>query len=1138
MAEHTVMLELEQASLIFMAPPDLVTREQRQAAQDIILNFRKTLMPYALCQYILEHSKNDYALFQAATTIKEAIIKDWALLGPDAVEALRSFLLRYITNHITLQSYVREQILQTVAVILKRATLDKKGKSCDGLFEDVTALISSGNITMQLVACSMLTSLLNEYSYTNRTSTVGLTWEFHMKCKRAFEQSDLKRVFMFTLKVLNEIEVQPSPLSREATAFLNRILSIAEQVLSWEFTTRGGSINHAYSSNPNASLKPPSGWRDILLDKNTLSLFFRIHQKARFNSEMAHHSLQCLVQLASLNGVIFTEETCQQYLAQYIDGFLQMLSQIELQEYENFGVACIFKNLLLVFTIQHINSLDVILFKSFIQTLTTLTCNIGRLAAQEESMHKDNTIYMESYEKLLESWTRLTIEVNSLPPGCLLVPATQIFNSYMQCHLAPPDGTRPVNADNSEEDIDELEEDDRYKFSDQLWSIGSLGRIVPEHSVPLLSKILEDRVSQISSHLHRLQQHREMVSSHETTVDISGLHSLQEDIHWSILVAGNLLADGDDGETPSIPSSIMKYSISQSKYIDLNLTLKILSSPGHKLDPAHEMNVDPVIRLIASIFRMCEVENQAIEAKLNEFLSPQVSSTIMWYLERWSDAYLLHDEMEYTEMSLALAASFGMDTDGVKWTVNFILQKIVATLSVWGSEPQLISDTLELLIDMAEQRSRAVYVSQSEVLWKLATLESNQEHPVSTLSPLARRQFMKAMILAGCGIKDSNREEQYWKLLLRSNHERFLMLVESPDYIAGKELSRQQFLYHLETLIGVATATQNTIAKEMFQFMAPLLNHVIKAVDIHHNYEDIITTSFELFSEVVSKMLPYLKTADSNTLYQLCLSAIQTYARHNLGRQCISADDEQETKFKDIILIMEMLTNLMSKDMLNFKKDDQETIGDHCIDGATVVVYGLELIVPLMSAEMLKFPVLCSCYFQLISYLADLYSEKFCQLPHQLFNSIMASIELGFNCYAKETVEHCFQTINNLAEYFLKISLASLNPQVQPNLQSTLGHFLKVLFKMLILDNFDLQLQEVGSTTLFCLICCNQDLYKDLVNQLIQVQPEEYKNRLLQAFNELTPPTLQLSVTRPNKIAFRTNFDVFLNNVRGFLCVR
>ena len=48
----------------------------------------------------------------------------------------------------SLQSYVREQVLQTVAVILKRSTLDTKGTTCDSLFQDVTQLIGSGNVTM------------------------------------------------------------------------------------------------------------------------------------------------------------------------------------------------------------------------------------------------------------------------------------------------------------------------------------------------------------------------------------------------------------------------------------------------------------------------------------------------------------------------------------------------------------------------------------------------------------------------------------------------------------------------------------------------------------------------------------------------------------------------------------------------------------------------------------------------------------------------------------------------------------------------------------------------------------------------------------------------------------------------------
>ena len=57
-------------------------------------------------------------------------------------------------------------------------------------------------------------------------------------------------------------------------------------------------------------------------------------------------------------------------------------------------------------------------------------------------LHKDDTIYMESYEKLLESWMSLIQNVDSLPPGSLCVSATQVFNSYLQCHLAAPDGIR------------------------------------------------------------------------------------------------------------------------------------------------------------------------------------------------------------------------------------------------------------------------------------------------------------------------------------------------------------------------------------------------------------------------------------------------------------------------------------------------------------------------------------------------------------------------------------------------------------------------------------------------------------------------------------------------------------------------
>lgn len=38
------------------------------------------------------------------------------------------------------------------------------------------------------------------------------------------------------------------------------------------------------------------------------------------------------------------------------------------------------------------------------------------------------------------------------------------------------------------DEVDEIEEDDRDRFADQLCSIGILGRLAPEHCVPLLAK--------------------------------------------------------------------------------------------------------------------------------------------------------------------------------------------------------------------------------------------------------------------------------------------------------------------------------------------------------------------------------------------------------------------------------------------------------------------------------------------------------------------------------------------------------------------------------------------------------------------------------------------------------------------------
>lgn len=83
-------------------------------------------------------------------------------------------------------------------------------------------------------------------------------------------------------------------------------------------------------------------------------------------------------------------------------------------------------------------------------------------------------------------------------------------------------------------------------------------------------------------------------------------------------------------------------------------------------------------------------------------------------------------------------------------------------------------------------------------------------------------------------------------------------------------------------------------------------------------------------------------------------------------------------------------------------------------------------------------------------------------------------------------------------------------------------------------------LSKCNIFTVICLSCFFfQDGYRDLVNQLLQHQTDPmYRQRLLEAFNNLTPPSLNMAINRVSKIAFMNNFGNFLINVRGFLCVK
>ncbi len=89
-------------------------------------------------------------------------------------------------------------------------------------------------------------------------------------------------------------------------------------------------------------------------------------------------------------------------------------------------------------------------------------------------------------------------------------------------------------------------------------------------------------------------------------------------------------------------------------------------------------------------------------------LSPEVGSTLMWFMRRWSVTYLSLQERFYAEISLALVTAFGENTEGAAWSIAFLLSKILSNLTSpeRNSEPGLVKDTVLLLISLVDIKEK------------------------------------------------------------------------------------------------------------------------------------------------------------------------------------------------------------------------------------------------------------------------------------------------------------------------------------------------------------------------------------------------------------------------------------------------
>lgn len=162
-----------------------------------------------------------------------------------------------------------------------------------------------------------------------------------------------------------------------------------------------------------------------------------------------------------------------------------------------------------------------------------------------------------------------------------------------------------------------------------------------------------------------------------------------------------------------------------------------------------------------------------------------------------------------------------------------------------------------------------------------------------------------------------------------------------------------------------------------------------------------------------------------------CLMLCKTHASFQMHADSVASGYSQVSKrqgllHRDLRALLRLLTHLTQRDLIDFGDEGAgagaanglgpdagagEGAGaangvEQTVDVARLVFLGLDILIPLISLELLGYPKLCLLYFQLLAYMMEVSAAK----PHKYVWSLCTPEHLKMQpCYSNSQSDHCTQ---------------------------------------------------------------------------------------------------------------------------------
>ena len=994
-----VIMDMEgMRSAVEQASQGLAHPAHRAAAESTLMEFRRSPHALGACRHILEQSTVTEAAFQAAATLRDAALRDWAALPPAERSGLRQFCLHLVlVKSPPPPPVVVSQIISTLAVLLKRAWLDAGADRGGMLSEAENAVSQASTAGARRTGLLLFAGVITEFSPTT-ASPMNLPWDFHERCRASLEKDFLQHFFAHGAGIARAAAEGGGALGGTDDGVCVAALRLMSTALAWDFarggndqlTAGGGGFGYVPDSHRSGAdggdngaidavkIAPGPGWRNVLLVPGCNDWLFALHAEASRRchaaaNDAAANAVACaaravVVSLCSLSGGVFvpaaedpTASTRRRHFVQCAGALAQTLlparNALALAAQgvgEEALVDCV-RGLAALATIHPAGDFllpleagaaeavvsnpgggDVTAL-SMIGELTMECLHAGVLSTAAEGSAGEEVLWM-----LMEAWGSLLANAvwQSPAAGPEATTPPELVAGAAQVFQAYLQAGLAAAAEAAFEEDDGQEEEGKAgaaALDERLALAAVLARAAPDATMPLLKAAAEAKKQALSAAVS---------TGADPTVPL-------EELWWLGRLIPHVLADAFEGEIPLPPDALAECT-------------------GKATREGVESPVDALSTEFISLTCLC------LDEGARRALSPRLMETLAWGTARWVDTYLMPEDTGgslhaaiFAGQALGLRGDEGgegrvyrganktrpaafSEAGGGGRALDALLRVAYTALTAWPGEGALQRTVASVLLPALTRRRALCRACVSLPMWaQIIDLEAsalaravdpNGPAGGASFPPEIHRGVCVVLGRAAEGLNDEAQCREYIGRILSPLGTALQTVAGDPAAIAHP-FGEARAVAVLEALRGAVQATIARSQAPVFDFFVTSFEPLLVLQSAGQNSAQISRLVLRLTEEIVKNQSCFLCPAHAAIMCRHCLRVVEVYAqssRCKVGMEVGATHRSERIKesYKEVKALLRMLTHVTDSDAGGDEDDDGGGGGGPTVAAAAAMAAG------------------------------------------------------------------------------------------------------------------------------------------------------------------------------------------------------